>query len=286
MILGVFEEVLANLDEQGEEDFGDDWMDLVTARQISLEASYRILTRPDRQPIDYSEAPTQAAYVFAYGMPRAGFTYERLKQHRQSFGQPLFPSREISVASIGGGPASELVGLLAYLNDPRMGEDVVSVDYKIFDLGEEWENIANLVADCVPDDIDVTISFEQLDLLDRAQAQQATLAGHDLVIFSYVISELCAFKNEMPVEDNIRTMLRTLDGGSFVLYLDSESFPFYSTFNSCRAFVSGLRQLEDIGGNTVFDPGEYEGVFERYCEELDRDPRLDGNIVSKLLKRD
>lgn len=286
MILDVFEEVLANLDDDGEEQFGDDWVDLVRERLRALEAEYRLLAQADRPPIDYSELPTQAAYVFAYGMPRAGFTYERLKLHRESLGRPLFSGPDIAVMSIGGGPASELVGLLHYLNDPDMGEDVTSVAYTVVDVGAEWEHVANLVADCVPAGIDVTIDFEQVDLLNEQQAQNLSLENYDMAIFSYIISELRSYKDEFPVVENIKSILRTLDAGSFVFYMDSESYKFYSLFNSCKANVARLFERKDIGGNTVFDPGQYDGIFSRYCDELERDPRLDGNIVSKLLERE
>jgi Putative SAM-dependent methyltransferase len=286
MILDVFEEVLSNLDSEGEDECGDNWVDLVRERLFGLEAAYRILTQQDRSRIDYAEISTQAAYVFAYGMPRAGFTYERLKRHRETLGKPLFATPDIRVASVGGGPASELVGLIAYLNDAASEENVASIAYTIFDLGEEWENVANLTAECIPPNIEVALNFQRLNLLDAAEILQTSLAGNQLVIFSYVISELCAFKARMPVVDNIRMLLRTLDPGAFVFYMDSESYPFYSTFNSCKAQVMGLKELKDLGGNTYFDAGEYSGTFERYCTELDRDPRLDGNIVSKLLKRD
>lgn len=285
MILDTFEEVLSNLDTEGEEEFGEDWVDLVRERLRTLEAAYRILTQADRQPIDYSELPTQAAYVFAYGMPRAGFTYERLKAHRASLGRPLFARPNIQVTSIGGGPASELVGLLQYISDPDAGENVTSITYSVVDHGREWEHVANLVADCVPEGIDVAIGFQQCNLLDRQEVRQIDLSDNDLTIFSYIISELRAFTETAPVVDNIKTVLKTLDRGSFVLYLDSESYPFYSLFNSCRA-VARLVQREDIGGNTQFDPGEYTETFERFCDELERDPRLDGNIVSKLLEKE
>lgn len=286
MILDTFEEVLANLDSQGEEEFGDDWVEAVRDRLRSLEASYRILTQADRQPIDYSDLATQAAYVFAYGMPRGGFTYERLKLHRAALGRPLFTEQHIRVTSVGGGPASELIGLIHYLSDPEMGEHVASVSYSIVDHGREWEHVANLVADCIQCGIDVQISFQQCNLLNDIEVGKISLAKSHLAIFSYVISELRAFRDKFPVVGNIQSLLHTVDNGSFVLYMDSESYPFYSLFNSCRAGVAGLVQREDIGGNTEFDPGQYQGIFERYCEELERDPRLDGNIVSKLLERE
>lgn len=285
MILSVFEEVLSNLDSHGEEKFGEDWIDLVRERLQALEAAYRILTQPDRQPIDYSELPTQAAYVFAYGMPRAGFTYERLKAHRMSLGRPLFARPNIQVTSIGGGPASELVGLLQYFRDPDVGEKVTSISYTIVDHDGEWEHVANLVADCVPEDIDVVMNFRRCNLLDKQDIRQIDLSDDDLTIFSYIISELKAFTGTYPVVENVKTILTTLDVGSFVFYMDSESYKFYSLFNSCRN-VPRLIRREDIEGNTKFDPGPYSGVFASFCVDLDRDPRLDGNIVSKLLEKE
>lgn len=286
MILDAFEQVLSVLDESGKDEFNGAWMSLVGDRLLALEDAYRILTVAEREPIDYSELPTQAAYVFAYGMPRAGITYLRLKQHREDLGQPLFTKPSIKVASVGGGPASELGGLIAYLNDVESTENVTSIEYTVFDRSEAWEHVADLLVDALSDNIEIKLYFHEIDLLNGDEVNQTSLAGFDLVIFSYVVSELCGFESQHPVEDNIRHLFRTLDSGGFILYLDSESFPFYSFFNKCKSYVKGLRQRSDVGGNTVFEVGAYEGIFAEYCDELERKPRLDLNIVSKLLERD
>ena len=81
-MIDAFETVLKSLDKRGREQFGNKWMKEVQGRSKILEESYKILNQIGRDPINYSELATQAAYVFAYGMPRAYFTDEFLRRHR------------------------------------------------------------------------------------------------------------------------------------------------------------------------------------------------------------
>jgi hypothetical protein len=124
MIFDVFERVLSELDSSGEDTFGDRWQPEVAAALECLSEYYgnQNLRNPDRELVDYSGLPTQAAYTFMYAIGRADFTYQLLSRFRQALGKPLFNKSSLNVTSVGGGPASELVGLVRYLGDAASGE--------------------------------------------------------------------------------------------------------------------------------------------------------------------
>ena len=126
-MLVAFEEALKALNDEGFKSHQEQWMPRVKDSWDALIQSYQLLTKQDRNPIDYSASEVQAAYIYAYAMPRAYFTHEMLRRHRQAIGAPLLPKGKIRVVSLGGGPASELVGLLEYLGDAANGEVVTGI---------------------------------------------------------------------------------------------------------------------------------------------------------------
>lgn len=110
MTLSAFNGVLSDLEELGLEENEGGWDDEISDRLIALEAYYgnQNLRNVNRELIDYSGLPTQAAYVFMYAIGRAEFTYSLLKRFREKVGHPLFPQGAIRVTSLGGGLAVSL----------------------------------------------------------------------------------------------------------------------------------------------------------------------------------
>ena len=126
-MLEVFEPALRRLDRAGLKKWGDDWYPRLARRRETLKTAYAALDEPDRDPIIYASLTAQTAYVFAYAPTRAEYARQFLTRHRHCLGRPLFAGAELKVVSFGGGPASELVGLIRYLEDPSNGETVEKV---------------------------------------------------------------------------------------------------------------------------------------------------------------
>jgi hypothetical protein len=209
VIFAVFEEVLSELDSTGHEVFGEGWHPELQAALEGLSQYYgnQNLRNPNRDLVDYSGLPTQAAYVFMYAIGRAEFTYQLLKRFRQKHGKPLFAKNALNVTSIGGGPASELVGLIRYLDDPVSGEDVVEILYDVIDKEGEWNSVAELVVGAIPTGIEITATFYQADLADPAGVKERSVEYDDLVMMSFFISEICELPNPKEVRANLEILL-------------------------------------------------------------------------------
>lgn len=285
-MIEAFETALSELHEIGSEKHGDQWMGLVRSRIGELEEAYKNLYKEDRDPIDYSDLPTQAAYVFAYAMPRAAFTYEFLKRHREALGKPLFDDERIAVVSFGGGPASELVGLLQYLDDEDMGESVTSLAYRVIDKDGEWDSIAESISDAIETDININIKYIEADLSKAKRTDKISLKGADLIIFSYVMSELSKVADRDKISENMRKIIGTMDSESSILFMDNKYPIFINYFKTCKSYVKGLREKNDDGNELDLDLPELTATFDIYARTLNRTPRMSGTAVSKYLKRD
>ncbi len=149
-----FENVLRILHRQGTKRFGDEWAARLRQRKTKLEGAYATLDEQNRDPIAYAPLSAQTAYVFAYAPTRADYTRQYLLRHRNALGTPLFARDRIEVVSFGGGPASELVGLVRYLEDAAAGEPVTAIEYVVYDKDGDWNAVATTVADAIDTDIE------------------------------------------------------------------------------------------------------------------------------------
>jgi hypothetical protein len=207
IVIEAFEAALAAIDEKGRQHFGDGWYQRVRDRQNSLEEQYVNLHVEGRDPIDYSELPTQAAYIYSYALTRAAYVEEFLSRHRTSHGKPLFSRKAITVLSFGGGPASELVGLVQYLMANK-GEPVTRVNYYVGDKDEEWKKCAKLVANNIDTHIEIDVNYRRLDVMDAEVMSEIDLSGTDLVILSYLMSELSKLNGREVIIENFRGALK------------------------------------------------------------------------------
>jgi hypothetical protein len=252
-----------------------------------LREAYDNLTVPGRSEIDYSDLATQAAYVFVYAIGRAEFTYQLLKRHRAAVGKPLFPNSVARITSLGGGPGSEIAGVVKYLLDPSNGENVNSIKYWIFDKDGDWANVCRALVNDLSEFLSIELVFDTLDLCDQKECKKISLTGDDLLILSFVISELCAITKKSDAENSLRELYKTLDDGSKVFYNDSNASSFYYFFNDTRKFVKGLGKVsqkseivDKIGITLKFGP-----TYTEYMDHFDVTPHLTSDALSKLLIR-
>ena len=282
-MLEPFEHALAEIHARGIAEHGDQWMHRVKAAYNTLVQSYQQLTQKNRHPIDYTELPAEAAYIYAYAMPRAYFTLEMLRRHRAATGKALFGSGRIEIISFGGGPVSELVGLLEYLGDETNGETVESISYRVFDKDGAWKDVADLVLAATVSPIEVTMTYEQLDLADGRACAAVDIRAADLIVFSYIMSELCALEANDEIAQNTRVILVPIKSGAAMLFIDSKQPEFIQYFQRCRQFIGSQRNDDGEGVDLALP--ELTPTFQAYRDALDREPRMDAAIVSKWLAK-
>jgi hypothetical protein len=255
-------------------------MKRVKGQSEALEASYKSLNQIGREPINYSELPTQAAYVFAYGMPRAYFTDEFLRRHRARQQGPLFREGELRVVSFGGGPASELVGLLNYLNDGQQGEKVTHVSHKIYDKVGDWKAVGEKLAASTGGSITTKVDYSQLDLADSGATDLVELNDANLIVFSYIMSELSALEGSQVIAQNVNRILGTMKSGTKMLFVESKVTDFIKYFKDCKGFNG--REVNENVAPVNFELSTWPPAFARYAATLQKLPRMGSDkIISK-----
>jgi hypothetical protein len=281
-MMSEFEGALRKLFGAGKKRFGDDWIPRLERRRVKLEGAYATLYEQDRDPISYASLSAQTAYVFAYAPTRAEYTRQYLHRHRQALGASLFSGKNARIVSFGGGPASELVGLLRYIEEAD--EPVENIDYVVYDKDGDWTDVAQNVVDALDTDINIETRYEEADAASRVRMTQIDLSKTDMVIFSYIMSELAKLGRKDQIVENFRTVLGKMKVNGKILFIDNKHKIFIDYFRSCK-LVSGLREKNDNGDAVTFELPELAGTFDAVARALDWQPRTDLNSVSKLIVR-
>jgi hypothetical protein len=283
-MLDAFESALRKLHSTGRKKFGEEWLVRLAKRKEKLKQAYASLDESDRDPIQYSSLSARTAYVFAYAPTRAEYTREFLMRHRIAVGRSLFEKGHICVVSFGGGPVSELVGLVKYLEDPASGEAVDSIRYVVYDKDGDWEDIAADVVASLRTDISVEAEYHAVDAADQQKMKEIDLKDVDLVIFSYIMSELAKLEKRDKISENFKHTLSSMPVNSKILFIDNKHKIFIDYFRQCK-LVLGLNQKSDNGDSIEFKLPAMTGTFGVLEKALDWRPRTDLNSVSKLIIR-
>lgn len=277
-----FESALVKLDCAGKKQFGADWIPSLKQQRTALEAAYQNLHQQDRDSIPYSSLSAQTAYVFAYAPARAEYVRQYLNRHRAKLGKTFFDREDAHVVSFGGGPASELVGLVRYLEGAD--EPVRRIHYTIYDKDGDWAKVAGDIVDALTTDIEIEMCYESVDATSRNRMAAIDLSETDMVIFSYIMSELARVERSDQIETNFRDVLGNLPLNSKILFIDNLHRIFINFFQSCK-FVRGLIQKNDNADAVNCDFGASQGIFGELCKSLEWEPRTDLRSVSKLIVR-
>ena len=249
----------------------------------ALKAAYEVLREAERQPIDYSDRSTQAAYVYRYVLGHAEFISEFLTLARAHIAKPLFSSGELRVASLGGGPASELLGLVNYLTGSSGEAQVTRLHYTLIDKEPNWKPVAAAIAEKARRHIPVDLEFTAFNL-ENAGATRPSLADTDLVIASYFISEIVQVPQRQTAHDSLVAMLKTMKPGTLLLYKDSKAKSFLDLLRTIIRRTGGLKEIFEADEVFTANASGQHGIMHRYKERFEYDFKLSKTIVSKLYR--
>jgi hypothetical protein len=152
----IFELVKIALDElyaQGLRQHGVK-LDAAIREQIEyLSRSYGYLRDANRKPVDYRDPATRFAYVYMYVAAHGDYLVQVLEKVRSTRGGHIFDVENIRVSCVGGGPGSDIVGLLKYLDENGHREPVkrVTTERRLGrTLGPNWARLWRQPFDSTP----------------------------------------------------------------------------------------------------------------------------------------
>lgn len=191
----------------------------------SLKTAYENLGKRG-VPNNYSKAITQFAYVYKYTTSHANVIYQLLESCPQL--ARLFDRPEVNVTCIGGGPGSEILGLLKYLIHANKTPEI---RITLFDKEPTWGECWFDVHEKLKTQLRIQTSFVTFDVTDPTSwISYRKFLSSDLFTLVYFMSEINSLREQSePFFTNLFEKAKT---GSLMLYVDNNSPRFYPWFDA------------------------------------------------------
>jgi hypothetical protein len=234
-------------------------------------------------PIDYSDPVTRFAYIYKYVPFHANIIYTIINRSEEL--KLLFSEQKLKTTCIGGGPGSDLLGILKYSMEFQL---CPNLSFTLFDHEETWGESWEDVGDKLESDIRVNSYFQRFDVTDsRTWIQKNKYLDAKLFTMMYFLSEVYSVRDKASIFFN--NFFEKIPDGSLVLFIDNNSKEFIEWFDemSSQNFVVPIRAksenviLEDHSEQKT-DLGIY---YQKFSNIENCRPKLTANLVYRVCKK-
>jgi hypothetical protein len=285
----LFELVKLTLDELYDEAvavYGANTDKLIKDRFAYLSTQYGQLFDPARKPIDYKDPATRFAYVYRYVATHGDYVVQLLTMATQSLGGKVFPDETARVSCIGGGPGSDILAVLKYLDDYKAKETVKKLVVYLLDKEQAWADTWTEMDTKLDTAVHVGTNFQPLDVTNPASwTSQKKFLGSDLFTLSYFVSEVYILDSAGVVSQFWQTLFKEAKPGAIFIYDDNGT-------DALNAYFDGQWQkagldLLDQGTNVRWTPRytERADVLDSYKAKFSAWPKLQGTLSYRILRK-
>lgn len=224
--------------------------------------------------IDYRDPAIRFAYVYSYVTANANLVFQQIQQ--QTSLRNLFDLPELGVTCLGGGPGSDLLGLLKYMAAANKRPTLIC---NICDREPSWSDTWNNVSAKAIPGFSISVSYLNHDAMDAATWATTGYLRSILFTAVYFLSDLVGQREKAePYLWNVMTRARH---GSLFLFVDRDE-------------PSIARWLEELTVGQSFvcvDEGralarmpsdEQRSVLDEYQERVGASTRLTAKILYRV----
>lgn len=238
-------------------------------------AHYRDLR--DGAEIDYSPAARRFAYVLRYVTAHSSIVVDIIRRSTEL--KALFERSELEVASIGGGPGSEMVALMKYAAERSKK---TAFTFHLYDRDNSWGDTWKRVHKKLNLKVDTFPMFKHLDACKEETWTQDALSEADIITMVYFVSEV--FRQRNAVEPFFKKLLEGAKHGALVLYVDNSAGGFTEWFDELASAAS-LTRLDGSDGEVIaVPPLEEKSDFGEYYEKFGA-PKIKSDLAWRILRK-
>ena len=209
---------------------------LIKARLAYLQDKYKNLLR-NAEPVDYNDPATRFAYLYRYVTSHANLVYTLIDDSNYLPG--LFGNAALKVTCVGGGPGSDLLGILKYMMNNGL---CIPVHCTLYDREQAWGESWSDLDQKVGLNFKTSTFFQLFDVVDASTWSFHTkYLNSDLFTMVYFLSEIYLLRQY--AEPFFMNLFCKAKPGSIYLFVDNNSPDFYNWFDSL-ANASGLAVVE------------------------------------------
>lgn len=268
---------------------------VIQERLDSLRDDYKKLI--DGTIPKYYDSYKRFAYLYRYVAAHANIVYELINLSIKL--KNVFEMDEVNVSCIGGGPASELLGIQKFM---KRTEKTTTIHYYILDRQDLWRDYWHCICENLDSPFKASSSFQTFDVADSLTwSKFKKLWNAELFTLSFFMSEVFPIQERANVF--FETMFEQAKTGAFFLFIDNISVGAESWFDSLVEKHNKSRKqgrIEVIRTSDSHESGQY--VFQMEHQECKEDlipfygryydrfrklscPRLQANVVFRICRK-
>jgi hypothetical protein len=263
---------------------GGDELDSLVQTQLSyLTGQYPKLLYLTRPPVDYSSEATQIAYVYRCAPAHGQWVYHALLA-AHSRASKIFSQKVVRVAAIGGGPGSDLLGVMKY--SAMMGLAASHISFKLLDHEPAWARVSAEFAATYAGQRSLDVSFERLDLaVGSPWAASHEFLSADIFTFSFSLSEAWVFDGDGSVSAFLDCVISNAKPGALFVYVDNGGPSFSSRVEPhfCRRDVKQIVASDDQ--RRLLGSDEQSSAVAAYKARFEQSPKLTGNVSYRVWEK-
>ena len=283
----IFELVKIALDElyeDGGEDYGGGLDAAIKKRMTYLKTSYGSLNSPARIPVDYKDPATRFAYVYKYVAAHGDYIVQILENLRSELGSNIFQQETLNVTCVGGGPGSDIIGILKYFDEYQ--EPVSKIACQLLDKQQAWADTWSDLGLSLNSSLYVNSNFQRLDVTDPDSWQyQKKFLRADLFTMSYFVSEVMSLDQSGVVTEFWKTLFEKARPGSLFLYDDNGHTDFTSYFDKLWKAANLECLLAADNKRLLPRFSEQSSELGVYLTKFGQNPKIQSQITYRVLKK-
>lgn len=260
--------------------------DEIRQRMSYLSESYGKLNNAQRKPVDYKDPATRFAYVYKYVAAHGDYLVQVLEKFRASHKKQIFASETIRVSCIGGGPGSDIIAVLKYLDENKSDEPVKKVICYLLDKEQAWADSWTELDDSLEASVSLHANFQPLDVTDpNSWSSQQKFLQADLFTLSYFASEVHSLDGNGVVTAFWKKLFSEAKSGALFVYDDNGHNDFNEYFDS-QWKSAGLTCLLSVD-NTRFIPrfSEQASELADYQKKFTHNPKIQAYLSYRILRK-
>lgn len=245
-------------------------------RRMSGQYNKRLLTSGGP---DFSDPVTRFAYVFLYVPAHSHWLYELITWSNEV--KTAFNSKRLRMTCLGGGPGSDLVGVLKYMSE---SDKTPALFCEIVDGCLQWKQTWSDLAFTLDWQTPVHTDYVIHDVAQGSTwADPCSFAKADLFTINFFASEIYHLGER--ATNYLDCALQQAKPGSIVLLNDNNIQACYQWMDII-AHKSGFEKLlEGDGERKIWDTRERTSVLGAYATKFDFRPKLTGRLAWRVFQK-
>ncbi len=252
----------------------------IKSRLQTLSGEYVNLTSTLRVPVDYADPVTRFAYVYSYVAAHSSYVKQRLL-NCEELRAKLKGNDPLRVTCVGGGPGSEMLGLL---------QACIFVNRKsplsvwLLDREESWSETWGEIDSRLEADFKLSTNFRQTDVTTYKNFDNLQKAfSSEIFIMSFFLSEIFSFGAQAkPFFDQL---VSDMPSGSMVLYIDNSSHQFTQYAESIFSSSKFEILLDETKERLLPGSSEQTSDLEPYKSQFERSPKVTSQATVRVWRK-